>query len=380
MHQTDKSFFSIRPLPNHFPALHGLRAISAFGIIVYHITPRYFPGLINLWFLMDLFFVLSGFLIGLLLFHDFEQSNRNVLRFYFRRSIRIFPLYYFVLFSAAAIFGLSESQRANFWRELIYLTNYTMGNYSMNWSWSLSLDEHFYLLCPVLIFFLQKIPQRKFHFIILGLMWLSALIIRLIIFWQHKDSYAWDTFLNSIYYPTHTRYDTLIAGVTLACAVYYYPQQVKTLLESKYIQRVLMLVSACVFLFILLVPYIITDGSAEFGLIFCFSMGTLTSIGYSALFLYLIYVPSILAKFLSTRFFLVFATLSYGFYLVHLYVLRGLTRPILKYFNIDYPLNHDFFAWFSECALTLTLSYCIAYILHLLIEKPTLYFRDRYFN
>ena len=78
------SFLSIRLLPNKYSALHGLRAIGIFLVVNYHVTPSYFPEIINLWFVMDQLFVLSGFLIGLILLSDLKREQ-GLLRFYLRR-------------------------------------------------------------------------------------------------------------------------------------------------------------------------------------------------------------------------------------------------------------------------------------------------------
>jgi peptidoglycan/LPS O-acetylase OafA/YrhL len=78
----------------------------------------------RLWFGMDLFFVLSGFLIGnILIKGQTLSSGRGLLRFYVRRGFRTFPLYYFVL-AALVVIDLYGSDVSTLWRELIYLTNY----------------------------------------------------------------------------------------------------------------------------------------------------------------------------------------------------------------------------------------------------------------
>ncbi|HMO18066.1 MAG TPA: acyltransferase [Oligoflexia bacterium] len=372
-----KKVLSIRLLPNKFPALHGLRAICIALIVVYHIQPRYFTILINLWFLMDSVFVLSGFLIGLILLNDLSRGKGGLLRFYLRRSMRILPPYYIVLLGAAAIYGIPEPQRKNFWRELVFLTNYNFGNYFMNWSWSLSLDEHFYAVCPLLIMVLHKLKSISKQIIVLCVLWISCLAVRLAILAKY-DNYRWGHFLDAIYYPTHCRYDTLVAGMLLAYCFFYFPEKLQRVMQKPRIRFICTAISFSLFSFFALVPVLFKEGSFIQGLIFTFCFGTLSSIAYCALFIHVILVPSRFSRFLSHRVFLYLATLSYGFYLVHLFVQRWLTRPMLKRIGIDYYQTQSFGGWVSECLFVTIVSLLLAYFLHLFVEKPMLAMREKY--
>jgi peptidoglycan/LPS O-acetylase OafA/YrhL len=99
-------FFALVPLANRFPALHGIRFLAIVLVVQVHVTNAFFLGQIpmstesillsqSVFFGMDLFFILSGFLIGSMLLYSLEQNQRQqVWRFYLRRTFRIFPLYY----------------------------------------------------------------------------------------------------------------------------------------------------------------------------------------------------------------------------------------------------------------------------------------------
>ena len=142
----------------HFGSLDGLRAIAVVAVVWHHtvvpvpglpITGRGFLG-------VDLFFVLSGYLIVTLLLREHDRTGTISLRgFYARRSLRIFPLYYTILAAMAALVYVSGSQSvaASAFRETLpfHLT------YTSNWfgmgallavSWSLAAEEQFYLLWP----------------------------------------------------------------------------------------------------------------------------------------------------------------------------------------------------------------------------------------
>jgi peptidoglycan/LPS O-acetylase OafA/YrhL len=148
----------------YMPQLDGLRAFAVGAVLIHHFfQPPRFAGvdfaLLGVW----LFFVLSGFLItGILLrsrdqIHDRSYPVSFALRqFYVRRVLRIFPLYYLVLFGAAA-FDVGDVRDTIFWH-LTYMSNYLFST-RQQWGqltahfWSLSVEEQFYILWPTLILF-----------------------------------------------------------------------------------------------------------------------------------------------------------------------------------------------------------------------------------
>jgi peptidoglycan/LPS O-acetylase OafA/YrhL len=153
----------------YFPALNMLRCIAALFILIYHQTIIYHENytayivrfLNNLVIGVDLFFIISGFLIVYLLVA--EKSNTNTIQlknFYLRRVLRIFPLYYFIIILAAIVyynksqFGLNQFSLfvGNFW--MIKHSTWTVG--MLNPLWSLCIEEHFYIVIPLLIFIIPK--------------------------------------------------------------------------------------------------------------------------------------------------------------------------------------------------------------------------------
>jgi len=149
-----------------FAGLDGIRALAV-GAVVWHHTHGPVAGLPmsrNGFLGVDVFFVLSGFLITTLLLRERAETGRiSLSRFYIRRSLRIFPLYYAVLAVLAVYFvlaGQASSQRAWFLAELPYHLTYTS-----NWvdikslmaiTWSLSTEEQFYLAWPPLLVLLGR--------------------------------------------------------------------------------------------------------------------------------------------------------------------------------------------------------------------------------
>ncbi len=156
--------------------LDALRAFAIIGVLFHHFWPTVDPSLENLGHLgVRLFFVLSGYLITLILLRCRElvevkgQGIAFTLRqFYIRRFLRIFPVFYLVLF-AAYLLGLEEMQKT-FWWHFSYGSNFLFalqgyfGKFTGHF-WSLAVEEQFYLIWPSLIF---VIPRKYLHFVIIG--------------------------------------------------------------------------------------------------------------------------------------------------------------------------------------------------------------------
>jgi peptidoglycan/LPS O-acetylase OafA/YrhL len=165
-----------------FGALDGLRAFSILAVLWHHTyeaptgwraTERGFLG-------VDLFFVISGFLIVTLLLREQDRHGRISLKnFYVRRSLRIFPVYYGLLFFLLIVFmtvGRQASMKDGFFHDLPWAMTYTS-----NWvglvtfleiTWSLSAEEQFYLIWPPL----QRWARRFVVPLLLVLLVLSQVI------------------------------------------------------------------------------------------------------------------------------------------------------------------------------------------------------------
>ncbi|MEI7953754.1 MAG: acyltransferase [Verrucomicrobiota bacterium] len=141
-----------------------LRGIAILLVICNHLEPRTIPGFVApsgtagffYWHLksfgntgVDLFFVLSGFLISGLLFKELTRSQRiDFPRFWLRRAFKIFPSYLLLLLILWICSITSWSHRP--WTHLLFVQNY-LDNYTNGPTWSLAVEEHFYLLLPLVL-------------------------------------------------------------------------------------------------------------------------------------------------------------------------------------------------------------------------------------
>ncbi len=164
----------------HFPALDGLRGLAALMIVAHHSSQSYV--LTNtfdkaylrvttpLWIGVNLFFVLSGFLITNILIDT--QKSRNYFRtFYGRRFVRIFPLYYTflaVLFIILPLLGVNLSPnllRSQIWdwtyTSNIYIAIHNWQDVNINHFWTLAIEEQFYLVWPLIVFYANAKSLKK---------------------------------------------------------------------------------------------------------------------------------------------------------------------------------------------------------------------------
>jgi peptidoglycan/LPS O-acetylase OafA/YrhL len=213
------------------PELDGLRGMAIGLVLVWHylgfpLDPEIAPGASFLrqslslaWSGVDLFFVLSGFLIGGILL-DNREAPRYFQAFYARRACRIFPLYFgwllvsMVVLTAAPLLLESTpswlfSEPVPAWAYAIFGQNYVMAlvdGFGSPWlavTWSLAIEEQFYLLLPLLIRFL---PARRLPFY-LGALALTAPVSLAVL--GHEGGIPG-------YVSTPCRMDSLMLGVLLA--------------------------------------------------------------------------------------------------------------------------------------------------------------------
>ena len=170
-----------------FKSLDGLRCLCIVAVIWHHAGSKGhgWPPL-NLGFLgVDLFFVISGFLIVTLLLRETErQGTISLSKFYVRRTLRIFPLYYGVIVGLAIMYAFfrKDSQfGVRFVGELPYYLTYTanIAVVSFGIVWSLAAEEQFYLLWP---------PVEKYVRKHIATILIILIVINQLVNFHHVDS------------------------------------------------------------------------------------------------------------------------------------------------------------------------------------------------
>jgi peptidoglycan/LPS O-acetylase OafA/YrhL len=174
------------------------------------------------WTGVDLFFVLSGFLISGLLFTEAERTGDiGLRRFWLRRGMKIWPSYYAVygLLAAVQMWFASTHRKPTHaeWLlpNLVFVQNYWPPRQRWPHSWSVAIEEHFYLALPLLLLLLLRRDRLRLLPWIAGAVCAIELALRI-----HVASRA-GTDWQSTYYPTHLRADSLLFGVLLGWAYHH---------------------------------------------------------------------------------------------------------------------------------------------------------------
>lgn len=225
----------IPPADARLPGLDLLRALAIAWIMLYHLESYgvRFPGpLIGFgWIGVDLFFVLSGYLIGWQLLRPWASGAAPAWRpwwrgFMQRRALRILPAYLTVLALYLLLPATAEADRMRpLWQFLTFTVNLvpaSMDQRAFSHAWSLCVEEHFYLLLPPIVWWLARRPSlARTAAVVLGL-FLGGMLLRAWLWWQELAPLAGQAayvpaFIAHIYMPSYTRLDGLLAGVMLAC-------------------------------------------------------------------------------------------------------------------------------------------------------------------
>jgi peptidoglycan/LPS O-acetylase OafA/YrhL len=214
-------------LPSHIPQLDGVRGIAILAVMLVHSADRLNSlGVRSIfrygWVGVDLFFVLSGFLITRILLQA-RESDRFFRNFYVRRALRVWPLYYSIVVLTFALapsvvshYGLQASQATDCRGALVYvlfLQNLWHSSIPLNpmlgVTWSLAIEEQFYVVWPALVFALSG---RALGWALGGVLVISP-VVRAIALGQGVPGIA-------LYVHTLSRLDGIAIGCLLAVCIH----------------------------------------------------------------------------------------------------------------------------------------------------------------
>jgi peptidoglycan/LPS O-acetylase OafA/YrhL len=273
---------------------------------------------------VDLFFVLSGFLVSGLLFKEYQKyGDVRPARFLIRRGFKIYPLFWLAIFVFWLInyYNNIPISYPRLIAEFFFLQNYVSGwGYAINHvSWSLAIEEHFYIGLAIIlpILFRKKLISRENDInnfrvertiILIMVCCLSLRIISNILFpYLHGRNYT----------MTHLRIDSLLAGV-LVSYWYYFKEEYLIYFYEKH-KKLLIPVALLLLSFSPFIPHRNSFFAMTFGFTFLWA-------GFSLILIYFIQnknIETILDKLFSKRIVFVVSKIgyySYSIYLVHTFI------------------------------------------------------------
>jgi peptidoglycan/LPS O-acetylase OafA/YrhL len=233
---TDISRGAATAIPaNRLPGLDLLRAIAIIWVMLFHsyIVGGLGPGFAWLsrygWAGVDIFFVLSGFLIGTQVLRPLQRGEPlSFGGFYARRAWRILPVFALVLALYVCFPAWREAPGLQPWWQFATFTVNLLIDYdrhqAFSHAWSLCVEEHFYLVFPLLAWWLTRRPSTTKFASICAAVVVFGIALRTAV-WLHDAAIdpPRNWYIEDIYYPTWMRLDGLLMGIMLATLRVYRP-------------------------------------------------------------------------------------------------------------------------------------------------------------
>ncbi len=342
------------------PSLDGLRAISIFFVIYSH---AFKPQLINFGKLgVKIFFIISSYLIVGILLKDIEKNRFSLRNFYFKRAMRIFPAFYiylviiFIFMKSINVFSLEH-----FWRAPLFIFNYQPNSswipaeWFVGHSWSLAVEEQFYVLIALLFLLVKKqfLNNKKMIYIFLSIIVIVPVIRICYLYFQNIP----DFLKNSVNRSFETVADSLAVGAIFA------------ILKDKIeVHRLFMFFkNKILFLFVLILGIMVLNSSLvseKFGLKprYIFNLCGQTIINFSIAIIILFCInlkkSTFIFRFLNHKFMITIGIWSYSIYLWQ---------------------QVWFFTWEIPIIIKVAGTFVCAILSYYLVELNFLKVRDNYF-
>lgn len=368
----------------HFAPIDGLRARSLLWVIVFHVTNEFGRKLpredqllqiLRRGFLgVDVFFVISGFLIGYLVLR--EQRDRGSVdagRFFYRRALRMLPAYWLTLVIYAVLLGPNVD---NVGWNLVFLNNFLPSDQQcMSWAWSLAVEEQFYLVFPGFVWLLHRVPQRRRLLCLLAMLVLAFCVRGAVVYFDqlYVPGFERDQrWLRGFYMHTHVRYGALLCGVSAAYLLLH--TDVLAWFRRTRLRVPLLVLAAAT-----IIDMVARRQFATYGWPLWFNWAYLTSASYLfALGIACVMLACVagvsevrwLSRFLQARWLYPIGQLSYSSYLVHLLVIQALSE--------SRTLPRAETPGELACAIVLVAvaTFGVAAAMYLGIERPFMNLRD----
>ncbi|MEJ6395521.1 acyltransferase family protein [Gymnodinialimonas sp. 2305UL16-5] len=280
-----------------------MRAIAVLPVILFHSGIEFFQGgFVG----VDVFFVISGYLITSIIINEINSGNFSIAKFYERRARRIFPALFFVLaacipfaylwmlpeqledFALSVVSTVLFFSNFLFWSESGYFSTASELKPLLH-TWSLAVEEQFYIFFPLLLIFLARF---KASYILPTLIGISVLSLAL-------AEFSWRVSTGGEFFLSHTRFWELLAGATIA-------------LLGKEPRRICDNILSVIGLALIVFSILVFDATYPFP-----SLYTLVPVIGAALVIHFGTQGTLVARFLSCKIFVMIGLISYSAYLWH---------------------------------------------------------------
>jgi peptidoglycan/LPS O-acetylase OafA/YrhL len=344
------------------PELAGLRAVAVLAVMAFHADYGSAPGG---WLGVDVFFVLSGFLITTLLVEERAVTGSIALTsFYVRRALRLLPGLYLFLATLIVLSLWAVPETRSVIVRGVVVTFFYLANWYraltdkdllvLNHAWSLSMEEQFYLIWPLALGLLLRkarpgrLARGAFLFTVVGF---AVVCVWRTVLWLQ------DAGVGRVYFALDTRADSLLAGAAVGLLV-------STGLKPPAMVRVVL--HGTVLAGLLGFAYLIRFSSVGWSFFYCGGLSAV-ALFVALLIADLIYTPrSIMSRVLSLRPLTWIGKLSYGIYLWHYPIFGGYEKGVIRW------------TWLSTPWARVLASFGAAALSYYLVEQPALAAKRRF--
>ncbi len=394
---TDNARRLFSPRGDEVPAITGLRALAVMWVLLQHVQQGLRPlGMIpaGAYFLsrpllrlgwagnlgVDVFFVISGYLIGGLLMREREETGRISFRsFYLRRAMRILPAYGLAI---ALNLALGSPNPRSAWANVLFVNNFLpFTQQFMAHTWSLAIEEQFYALFPLWLLGLYAVrPRMRTAFLVATVLGFGAVAVALVLhyglevslvrpniaeFWRYMDVF---------FVKPYARFGALFVGV-LVVHLERATAAVKALEQRPYVAGAASVLALVV---VALVAFVFPETRSPSGeKLLLGSLGlALNSYVFAAAVGYLVLVSRArsgvgraVAAALGMRVLHPIAQLSYAIYLFHPLCIA----PLLP--RLGFDLGSPYLSFARSVSASFVVSFAAATVVHLLVELPVMKLR-----
>ncbi|MFM9835992.1 MAG: acyltransferase family protein [Methylophilaceae bacterium] len=395
---------------SNFAPIDGIRALSIILVLVYHTFIVYdnanpnqnIASMLDVlgsgwaWAWngdkgVDVFFVMSGFLIsGILLRQYSKEGHLNLKNFYIRRYLRLTPAYYFMLI---LYWALAAHNSNSVWANFLYVSNFLeYQNQAAGWTWSLAVEEQFYFIYPLILIAILKWSKSP-GVVLIWLFFISIVVNTLIVLTDDtirttpsSAIYLNEAYLNHfftvMYDNLHTRFGGLVVGCLAAYAMHFHKEKLSQVANSGF-GVAMTVVGLTLIGFFMSFPVFLPhyDANQTLHILYYIFNHTLFAVGVGILIIALLLQQHRLAAtfrwFFSLPFWYPIATLSYSLYLIHL-VVMVIVIPAILHLTMTMP---EAYPWsmgqilLYGFVISTILSMFIASLMYLFIEKPIMNLR-----